>query len=191
MKHIIFANIYIVWLSEEIILCHSSKCTCDVLQVIQYFCSSFHQLSQQLLPLWPDLTQTHHLHSLLVPDDIVCIYVLAYAWIYCHVATIKQTNFEAIPFCGSSKFSKIFVDFTLHTPKHMQYTVNDEKLEGLNFGEFGKLSVFAKLYSPIAQITLIHTFNSGWICHIFFRQTGLLADSPNFSPSNFWLFAVY
>ena len=54
---------------------------------------------------------------------------------------------------------------------------------GLKFDEFGKL------YSKINLIS-IHTRNSGLICQIFFHQTDLLVDLPNFSPANFLLFMV-
>ena len=42
-------------------------------------------------------------------------------------------------------------------------TVSDEKLAGLKFGELVNCAIFAKLYSPIAKISLIsrHISNSG------------------------------
>lgn len=53
-------------------------------------------------------------------------------------------------------------------------TINDEKLEGLKLANLANCAVFAKLYLPIAQISLysIHTYLQFWM------------NSPNFLPPN-------
>ena len=70
----------------------------------------------------------------------------------------------------------------------MNDTVNNKKLEGLKLWQIlTNRTIFAKLYSPIAKISLISTHNSGWICRTFFHPTDLLADLPNFVYGMYYL----
>ena len=73
-------------------------------------------------------------------------------------------------------------------------TVNHKKLEGIKFGKFGKLCYFCQTLSANCKNqSNIHTYctcNCGRIHKTFFRETDLLADLPNFSPTNFSSFTL-